>query len=236
METCIHCNHPNISGNYCSNCGERTHVPDITLSSLVGNAVSTITTMDKGYLYNVKHLLLAPDKIVKAYLQGKRKQILNPVSFLIITTTVYLIIEALLLVKGTGKTDTSEIYSAGIKVGQFIKANFKYFWLLSIVWLSIPTKMIYGKYNFVEHLAINSFIIGQATVFAILGYVFFKVVIIFNPMVYGVIIWLLYRIFSKHITNKTNAVLKTLGAAALFFVIFWVALAILGFLFYQIKH
>jgi hypothetical protein len=213
---CVNCSTEH-NGNFCPNCGERSQVPKITFSSILNNAFATITNMDKGFLFNVKNLFLHPGQLISDYLRGKRKQIFNPISFLIISVTVYLVVDSLVKVPVTGDKIESEIYDVGYQSGRFIKLYFKYFWLLSIIWLSVSTRIFFGKYNYAEHLALNSFVIGQATLVGIIGFLIFKVPILFNPFVYSMILWMLYQIF-KSKKKDWEALLVSFAAVLLFFV------------------
>lgn len=83
--------------------------------------------------------------------------------------------------------------------GKYVRIYLKYFWVLSVIPLSVSTKLIFRRFNFIEHLAINSFILGQATIVGLLSYIVFKINLPINPLVYLLILWLTYRIF---ITKK----------------------------------
>lgn len=195
---CISCSNEH-NEKFCPNCGQKSKVPIITFDSIFKDVFSTITNMDKGFLFNVKNLFLSPDKIVKDYLLGKRKDIFNPISFLMITITIYLIVDSLLQISGEKSEIVSKVYSVGYEAGKFIKSYSKYFWILSIIWLSISTKLIFKKYNYAEHLVINSFVMGQATFAGLVVFVIFRVPLLFNPIIYILIIWMTYQIFkTKH--------------------------------------
>lgn len=195
---CITCDFEHTE-NYCAQCGEKSGSKKITMSSLVADAFSSITNMDKGILFNIKTLILNPRKIATDYIAGKRKEILNPISFLIVSVSIYLIVLAIFKVtKETVAVDKAHIpklQEAGTSVGLFIRTNLKYFWILTILPLGLALKLIHKQYNYLEHVAISSFIIGQATLIGIISYVVFRFPLIFDPVVYAVILWLLYKIF-----------------------------------------
>ena len=183
---CISCNEEH-DGNFCPNCGEKAQVPKITFRSILNDAARTVTNMDKGFLFNIKNLFFAPKTVVIDYLQGKRKKIFNPISFLIISVTIYIIGESFFKVQGESTPIDSKIYSIGYEAGKFIQSYFKYFWILSIIWLSISTRLIFGKYNFAEHLAINAFVVGQTTLVGLIWFLIFRTSLFFNPIVYFMI-------------------------------------------------
>ena len=218
--TCINCDSEH-DNKHCPNCGERAEVPQITFRSLFNNGVSTITNMDKGFLYNLKSLFIEPRKLVTDYIKGKRKGILNPISYMIICISFFLIIESFV---DFGLKDSREEYKnvEGIKAaayytGVFFATYFKYFWILSVFCLGLATKFVFGKYNYAEHLAISSFVIGQTTLISIIGTVLFKIkIILVNPFIHIVIFWLLYKIFDDR-TDSFGLFFQALTAMVLFF-------------------
>ncbi|OJJ18881.1 hypothetical protein BKI52_25265 [marine bacterium AO1-C] len=183
--------------------------------------------MNRGFLFNVKQLVLNPNGIVNDFIKGKRKNIFNPISFLIITITVYLIIDSIIVVKTTTTKTNLRVYSVGYEAGRFVKLYFKYFWILSVVWLSISTKLVFRKYNYAEHLAINSFVMGQATLVGLISFVITKQGLLFNPLVYIAIIWITYNIF-KQKKKDVEAFLQSLGSTALFFIQLLIIVVLIG--------
>lgn len=215
---CISCKNEH-SSDFCPNCGEKSNIRKITFTSIFEDTFSTITAMDIGVLYNVKNLFLRPKEFTSEYILGKRRGVLNPISFLIISTTVYLIIESILRVPvvNTEAQILPESYmqKVGYSAGKYIAIYFKYFWILCIIPLAISTKLIFRKYNFTEHLAINSFILGQATLIGLISYLIAKIELPVNPLVYLTILWFVYRVFLKQ-KEKYETFLMSFGAILLF--------------------
>lgn len=227
---CISCKTEH-SENFCPHCGEKAGIKKITLRSIVGNAFSTFTNMDKGFLYNIKMLSIKPKTIATDYLLGRRKEILNPISFLILTVTAYLIVESLFIVqnKSTGAVNLPEVYIAKVAyaAGKYVHSYFKYFWIFSIVPLAIATKLVFRKYNFMEHLTINSFILGQATLLGLISYLATRIDMPVNPLVYLLVLWLVYRIFLIK-ENKVKTFFKSFGVLVLFILQLCIITAVVG--------
>ena len=217
---CISCKFEH-NEKYCPNCGERNGIKKITLNSIVEDAFSSITNMDKGFLFNLKALILHPRKITIDYLLGKRKGILNPISFLIFSITIYIIVITFFkvpkeLVEENSITK-SELEKASNNVGLFVRTYLKFFWVLCIIPLGLSLKLVFRKHNFIEHLAISSFIIGQATLIGILSYLVFRFPLIFDPVVYLVILWLIYKIF-KNNNERIEAILISTTVLIIFII------------------
>lgn len=225
---CINCDNEH-SEKFCPNCGEKAGVPKITFSSLFTNFFSTLTNMDKGFLFNLKNLFLNPHQIINDYIGGKRKNIFNPISYLFIAVTIYLLVDSFLHVSTDSTRMDNKMYSIGYEAGKFIQNYFKYFWILSVFWLSIPTKLFFPKFNFVEHLAINSFVIGQATLVGTVLFAVFKISLTLNPVIYCFIIWMLYQVY-KNKGVKSNIIFQAIAAVFLFFIELFLFALLIGWI------
>lgn len=221
--TCVNCELDH-SYNYCPHCGEKALVNKITLKSIINEGLSTLTNMDKGFLYNVKQLTLNPAQLVKEYINGKRRNILNPISFLIISVSLYLIVDSMIPREAQTEEARSGFYDAGRRIGGFIKNYFKYFWILSVVWLSTSTLLVFRRYNFAEHLAINSFVLAQATLVGIITTPLFKLPLFFNGLVFCVIMILTYFIFRTK-DKPIETMFTSLAVLFLYFIQLFVLLA-----------
>lgn len=127
-------------------------------------------------------------------------------------------------------SDTSHFYQTGKAIGkaskEFLVVYFKYFWILSILWLGFATKLIFRTYNYAEHVAISSFIIGQATLAGLVGYLIFRTPLFLNPIIYLVIAFMLFQVFKKE--NTFKEFFKSLIALFLFFIQLIVIVLIIG--------
>ena len=189
---CISCKTEH-NNRFCPNCGEKADIKQITPRSIIEEAFSTITNMDKGFLFNFKTLFTDPRKISTDYILGKRKGILNPVSYLILLVTLYLIIENLIRIpveKTSATADAAKsipqyeyLRNVSYAAGRYLRHYFKYFWIFSAVPLAASTRLIFRKYNYTEHLAISSFILGQATLIGIISYSVLRIDMVINPLV-----------------------------------------------------
>ncbi len=221
---CISCNNEHEE-KFCPNCGEKNGVKKITLPSIMEDTFISVTDMDKGFLYNLKSLVLNPKRITSDYINGKRKGILNPVSFLILSITFYLVMITFFKMPrplGDKEVILGTTYGKfGYVIGKFITTNLKFFWILSIIPLATSIQLIFKKYNLIENLAISSFIMGLAILASGIGYLFFRIPIIFDPVLYLVIMWLVYKVFNE---PKNRSEVFILAASVLFLFILHLAL------------
>ncbi len=228
---CISCNHEHDE-KFCPNCGEKKNVEKITFTSMFNYAFLSVANMDKGFLFNVKTLIINPKKVVLEYIDGKRKGVLNPISFLIITISIYLIVEGIFRVpKSINEVGVNDLVfrKIGNAGGKFIREYLKFFWIFSIIPLSFFTKLVFRRYNYSEHLAISSFVVGQATLFGLLSYMVFKNPLLLDPIVYFFIIILLYRVFVGK-NNKVEIATLSVISVFLFFFTLFLSTLLIGFL------
>ena len=223
---------------FCPNCGEKSDIEKITLNSIFENALSTITNMDKGFLYNLKTLSIDPRKITIDYILGRRKGILNPISFLIISISIYLILENFLKIPREQTEPTAEAlyykkgYAIGHAGGKIIFEYFKYFWIFSILLYANATKLIFGKYHYLEHVAICSFVIGQATLIGLLGFLIFRQPLPLNPILYLALFIITFFIFRQG-KNKFDSLLLTFTTLILFMIQVFLVIAVIGIVMIQ---
>ena len=227
---CLSCNYEHTE-KYCPNCGEKSEVKKITFTGVFEDAFSTITNMDKGLLYNIKNLTTNPNQIITSYIHGKRRNILNPISFLLISIAIYLLAGSAFknLVDQNFADPENDIASIGYKAGRFIRGYFNYFWGFSVFWLSISTKIIFGKYNFAEHLTISSFIVALATLIGILSYLVWQLPVMFDPLVYLIILIMIYQVF-KNEDDKIVVFIKSAFAIILFFIFIFIVTISIGYI------
>lgn len=227
---CVNCNYE-FEDNYCPSCGQKGNVPRITFQSTLSSVTSAFTNMDRGLLYNFRFLTLSPKNTVLKYLQGQRKGIFNPIAYAILSITIYLIMESILKSWFTEYTffsgqQSSEQYQLGKKAGSFLRYHIKYFWLLNIFYLTLFTKMFFGKYNFFEHITINAFLLGQATFMGILIFLVTRWALVFNPLIFLALIILLYFTFRTPGNGMSDVVLSVIAVFFAYLVFFMIPIGI----------
>ena len=178
-------------GNFCSHCGQKTSTDKITFRYLLRNAINTITNLDRGLLYNFYHLTIDFRNTVMGYLDGKRIQVFNPISYAIIGVSLLLIVDAQLsraipLPPGQNPLAVQaqlSSYNAGYEYGKFLAQgnNFKYFWLLGILAYALPAALFYRQRKLVEHFVIQAFVIGHSAFLTLPFFPLFQVKFILHP-------------------------------------------------------
>jgi len=79
----LNCGKP-VSGNYCSDCGQKTIVKRYSFNNFFSDLYNSIIEFDFNYLRTFNSLLLKPGVFIKNYLFGKRRKYVSPIKYLII--------------------------------------------------------------------------------------------------------------------------------------------------------
>lgn len=168
---CRSCNSV-ISGNYCSECGQKVIHERFTVSSFVQTLLAAFN-LEKGFLFTVKELFIHPGNAVNDYLSGKTKPYVNPLTYLLVIGGVYSflllklnIFDAGMEAIGTPSPTTDEAMALQNKWFTFYKNIINFIPLLLIPFISLASKWVYKSRQlyYGEFLIINSFLFVQILV------------------------------------------------------------------------
>src|SRR5688572_12970642 len=215
-----------IDSRFCPNCGQKAEVHRITFGHLIHEFFHAMTHADKGFFLLVKDLIKRPGFVIKEYIEGRRKKYFNPISFLVITTAAGAIFSfksgyyAALTRIQTGSTsqtvsEAREIATNNAKLlGLFLIVPIYSF--LSWLFFWRP------RYNFAEHIVLQSYSIGmlyivQSLIFIPFFLLFPSTVDINNRILHLVFIIYMVIIY-KQLFN--NHVLIALLKSIVIFIVF----------------
>jgi len=174
-----------VSGNFCSICGQKSSVKKINLKYILNEIPNSILQLNRGFLYTAKELTIRPGHCIRAFLAGKRVRHYQPVAFLLITTSLY-ILATYLMDRETFFYDMLSGFVEGMQGDSELTENkyllwiYKfqiYFPLVVLLFFSISTYLAFyrSQYNYFEHLVINLYITGQQMIlYFIFTFIFFK--------------------------------------------------------------
>ena len=91
---CMNCN-TSISGNYCSHCGQKHIVGELTVGFFINTFIDALTNTDTRIFRTFKDLFIRPGHVAKLYASGKRKQYVNPLRLCFVIIGLYLAFLAL---------------------------------------------------------------------------------------------------------------------------------------------
>lgn len=88
--TCLNCG-AEIQHQFCPHCGQKKDVEKINWHCIVHETAHFFTHIEKGFLNTSFQLLIRPGRVIREYLEGKRKKYHKPVSFFLIWAAIRLI-------------------------------------------------------------------------------------------------------------------------------------------------
>lgn len=165
-----------VEGNYCSHCGQNSNVGKITISNLLDDLTNNVFQVNRGFFFTVKELFARPGSSIKAYLNGKRKKYIKPITYLLTLSTAYFLISQI-----TGQNTWMDDLISGFSNGAYdsgegtevppiltwFSKNFAYTTLLLLPVFSFASYLSFlglGR-NYLEHFIINSYTTGQQAIF-----------------------------------------------------------------------
>ncbi len=180
---CKNCNQT-FEGNFCNNCGQTANTHEINFKGILHELQHSVLHIDKGILYTTKELFRRPGHTIRDYLNGQRVKHFKPFAYVLILSTIYTIasqflnnsipLESFLSGVADG-ADSKPVLIVGII--KWIKTHYAYTTLFTLPFISLASYLsfIKAKYNYFQHLILNSFIAGQQTVayMALLPFVYF---------------------------------------------------------------
>lgn len=172
-----------LNGVYCAQCGQHSRVDKLNFSNFAEEVSETVFQVNRGFFKTLIDLFCRPGYAIKDYLEGKRKEHFKPLAYALTLSTVYFLITRFLDLNtffGEAVSGFNQGYEEGFK-GDFkldlnlILDNYAIITILLIPFyaLSMFIAFVNKGYNFLEHIAIRSFVVGQQAII----YLFFSLLI-----------------------------------------------------------
>jgi hypothetical protein len=179
---CKNCGH-NFHGNYCSECGQNAHTERIDAHFFMHDIPHSVLHIDKGFFYTFKELIIRPGHSIRGYLEGKRIRHFRPLAYLLLLSTISTLVDKLI-----NKIVVKEYLAKDITVTvqhSFFQDYISVFFILMIPIMSLVSWLIfkYQKYNFWEHLLLETYIVAQFNIVLIIIHfgLYFGYATVFTP-------------------------------------------------------
>lgn len=173
-KTCKNCNHT-YEGNFCNFCGQRSDVHKINFHYVIHEIQHSVFHVDGGIFYTIKQLFQRPGYSIREFIEGKRVKHFKPITFVIILSIIHSFLEHSVQ-RRTFIEDFLLGVSESIKnpvLGWLIE-HYSYTALLLIPIFSFASYLSFrkSKFNYFEHLVLNTYTFGQIIVIFILTFLF----------------------------------------------------------------
>lgn len=165
---CKNCNH-NIEGNFCQQCGQPAQVHRINAAYFLHDIPHSVFHIDKGLFYTFWRLMKRPGETLGEYLQGRRVKHYRPFAYVLMLSAI----SALIVHWNTSLLLHLEKQKTGIAASvteHFFTKYQSIFIFLMIPVVTLCTWLVFKKnrYNFWEHMLINTYMAAQLNVLVVL--------------------------------------------------------------------
>ncbi|HEX8369469.1 MAG TPA: DUF3667 domain-containing protein [Pyrinomonadaceae bacterium] len=159
MTTCLNCSNA-FEGNFCNECGQKAATHRFTMHEWLHEIPHSIFHVDGGFFYTLKNLCLRPGKMMREYVEGRRKIYFSPFLYLLIWCGIFIVINHFVSDATAAKKEITDLKSAGA----YLVANYyKVLIVAMILPMSLSSFLIFYRsgFNFAEHLVLSAFITAQ---------------------------------------------------------------------------
>lgn len=170
--TCKNC-FVEFDSRFCPSCGQKADVHRLSVGHVIHEGLHSITHADKGFLLLVKKLISKPGVVAREYVEGRRKSIFNPLTFLVITSALFFYFDSMTgymdaISRGGARAGAQRPSEEWMEIYRITKSSGKWLTLLFIAPLYSALSWLFfvrNKYNYAEHFILHSLVFGQAALF-----------------------------------------------------------------------
>ena len=223
METCLNCG-TELKGKYCCNCGQAKITKRMNVKSLFHDFLHSYFHWESSLIITIKELAIAPGNFIHSYIEGKRKSYTAPVSFFILTTTIFVIMfhfvsENFLnnmnhMIIGESVDKISIRGETPFEIQHFIANKINYFLFLLPPVIAFYFMLVFRKMkiNFAEALVFSFYMMGQGMLMS--SILILTVMLSFKLSNLRYIVTVSYYIFAMVQFSRSNVFPGILKSAA----------------------
>jgi hypothetical protein len=168
------------SGNFCANCGQKASIGRITWTNFIHEVTESVFQVNRGLIYTAKELFVRPGITLRGFLSGQRKNHFKPIAYALVLSTIYYIIsqftesETFINDAITG-FNNAELRIKGPNarnaIMQWMDSHYAYATLLLLPLYALASFLAFlgSGFNYLEHVVINAYLIGQQAIIYLIG-------------------------------------------------------------------
>ncbi len=177
ISNCKNCGCNVEQANFCSHCGAKKITKRITFKNLITEISEVYLNVDNTFINTIKDLTSKPHIVIDGYINGVRKKHLNVASYFLLSITLAAIL-SFIKERGFDIPSDSERFEESSKIVQFFIEVTEKFptlgYFILIPFYAMISRFIfrkYKKYNFTEHIVINSYLTSHLTILTFIPYI-----------------------------------------------------------------
>jgi len=235
-----------LTGNYCSHCGQKSKVDKIDAKYLISEIPETFFQVNHGFFFTILEIFRNPGNTIRNYLDGKRKNYIKPIAYVLLLSTLYALLANLIsgstflgeIVLGMAEGGTSKESDPILSlILQWIADNHAYSTVLFLPFFSLASFLAFKKFNFnfFEHFVINAYLSGQQAIiysfFILIQYLgniesyYYPLLSLFLSIVFA--FWTFIQFFKS--SGNLSTIIRTVITYFLYFIII-VIIFLIGFI------
>lgn len=176
---CKNCHHSlNEEDKFCSKCGQNTDTHKINLHYVIHELIHGILHLDGGIVHTTKALFTKPGIMIREYLEGKRKNHFSPIIYIILLSTIMVLIKNYLynnhIIDEAQLNSQTEIGKKIIQIAvpalEWVFSHLTLLYLIQIPIMAIGFYLAFKKmtkYNYLEWLLTMSFCTIQIMIISV---------------------------------------------------------------------
>lgn len=167
---CLNCE-TTLQGSYCHKCGQKASTHRITFSKFIyHDLIHGIFHLDKGILHTLRSLLYNPGYTARKYIKGERVKHYNIFALFLIVIALKSLLDHINSPGEIFRSESLKNRHSDDLINETFAHYYKLLYLLVIPLLSAFSFMLLKrlKYNFVEHIVLNSFILTGGFFYALI--------------------------------------------------------------------
>ena len=175
-QICRNCDN-HFTGDYCNKCGQKT-THRITMGHIGHDMLHAFTHTDKGFFYLMLQLFVRPGIVAREYIvEGKRKRYFTPFQYILIIGAIaaFVAVNSHFIETTVQSIGGDTIYSAKKlafiqKITSYQSRYYNFLILIQLPFYALATFLVFRKhrFNYAEHLTLQTFITAQTTILAML--------------------------------------------------------------------
>ncbi|MBS1494167.1 MAG: DUF3667 domain-containing protein [Bacteroidetes bacterium] len=248
MENCLNCG-TELNGKYCHNCGQQKISKRFSVKSLFHDFLHSSFHWESTLISTIKELLISPGNFMRNYIEGKRKSYSSPVSFFILTLTIFLILFHFIsenylnyinqMVMGE-RSNSLSIYGMTVPELQHLissKLNYFMFILPPAFGFSFILFFRKTKINFAESLVISFYVLGQGMLISSVLILFLMISFkLWNLRFFFTFGYYIYAMIQFSRSNILPGFFKSLGVIIISYLFYMLTVVILVLGYLRLTH
>ncbi len=244
----------NQDDNYCPSCGGKVISERLTVKNVIHNFSEQFFNYDNKILKTFLYLFYKPEAVIVGYIEGVRKRYINVLQYFAVSLTIaglqFFILNTFFdnpfdfsasnFGIGSNVPNPKSVDSQMKTISEMMNNYYSLIYIFSIPFSAVGSWFVYKiydkRYNFAEHIVINTFYAAQllivlaifAIIFAFFGVSYMDFSFLSLPITFIYFWFVLKRVYNMSILDSIAFMMLYLVVYAVIFILLGVVSLIIG--------